>query len=102
MHDPRHEKPYPPVDYDNNGLVDFYIAPYGLYRQGERHHFQEAHLLDKRWQTVKFAGARSAWFDMDNDGDRDLLLMTKQTPTLPIRLINQLPKLDRSYFTHVI
>lgn len=82
------------VDYDNSGAVDFYIAPYGLYRHEANHRFERAKLLDNRWKTALVVEARSAWFDMDNDGDRDLVTITKQAPTLPVRLINKLPKVD--------
>lgn len=82
------------VDYDNNGFIDFYIAPYGLYRQQENQRFERTRLLDKRWKTAQVVEARSAWFDMDNDGDRDFITLTKQTPTLPVRLMNKLPKLN--------
>ena len=82
------------VDYDNDGLYDFYIAPYGLFHQTYNSHFEATGLMDNHLYTSKVVGARSAWSDFDNDGYRDLLAVTKQTPPLHIRLLNKLPKVN--------
>ena len=82
-------------DYDNDGFTDFYIAPYGLYRQNKAHRFERTRRLDKSaWYAQKVIAARSAWADIDNDGDRDLITVVNQTPSLLVRLINKLPKVN--------
>ena len=63
------------VDFDNDGTIDLYLAPQGLYRQipglGK---FELSTLLsdisfpETSWQ------ARSAWFDSNMDGRRDFLV----------------------------
>lgn len=82
------------VDYDNDGLIDFFNVPNGLYQQTPDHRFRSTRLLDRRWRNTSAVDARSVWADMDNDGDRDLLLAVNQTPALHIRLLNRLLNLN--------
>ena len=63
------------VDYDNDGFLDLHTLPDGVFRQqATNHHFEPTNLLainDKK----SFGGyAFTTWFDVDNDGTRDLLL----------------------------
>jgi hypothetical protein len=61
------------VDHDNDGFIDLHTIPSGLYRQVADRRFQAAATLDAgRYEGA--LDARCAWFDADNDGDRDLLL----------------------------
>ncbi len=61
------------VDYDNDGLTDLHVVPGGLFRGYENGKFQATDLLKHKFpQSVK--RARNSWFDIDNDGDLDLLL----------------------------
>jgi hypothetical protein len=91
------------VDYDNDGLLDLYVVPSGLYRQKPNHRFQETQLLDIQFLNFQTWDALSAWFDADNNGTRDLLLTYKQrpslfqkTPSLKERILNQLLKENTS------
>lgn len=91
------------VDYDNDGLMDLHLIPNGLYRQLPNHRFKETHLLDSRIPPLETWEARSAWFDADNNGTRDLLIAYRQTPSLlqpnpnlKQRIINQWQKRDTS------
>ena len=60
------------VDYDNDGNVDLHLIPQGLYRGTRSGRFKRTGEL-----TVgKRAGAAiTTWFDYDNDGLRDPLVM---------------------------
>lgn len=91
------------VDYDNDGLVDLHLIPNGLYRQFPNHQFEETGLLDSRIPPLETWEARCAWFDVDNNGTRDLLMSYRQTPSilqsnpsLKERIINQWQKRDTS------
>ena len=89
------------VDYDNDGLIDLHLVPNGLYRQLPNRQFKETHLLDSRTPPLETWEARTAWFDADNNGTRDLLIAYRQTPSLlqsspglKQRIINQWQKRD--------
>jgi hypothetical protein len=60
------------VDFDNDGLVDLYALPQGLFRQRRDHTFEATGLLTL--PPHKYMAAIANWADFDNDGRRDLLL----------------------------
>ena len=60
------------VDFDNDGLVDLYAVPQGLFRQRRDHTFEATGLLTL--PPHKYMAAIANWADFDNDGRRDLLL----------------------------
>ena len=60
------------VDFDNDGLVDLFAVPQGLYRQRPDHRFEATGLLGV--EAGRYMAAIANWADLDNDGRRDLLL----------------------------
>lgn len=89
------------LDYDNDGRIDLHVAALGIYQQQTSNQFKSTPLLKDHRPIFKTWNALSSWFDVDNDGDRDLLLAYQQTPTvlqptpaLKERLINQIKKYD--------
>ena len=60
------------VDFDNDGLVDLYAFPQGLFRQRRDHGFEATGLL--AFPARKYMAAIANWADFDNDGRRDLLI----------------------------
>ncbi len=64
------------VDYDNDGLVDLYAVPQGLFRQRRDHTFEATGLL--ALPPRKYMAAIVNWADLDNDGRRDLVLALNQ------------------------
>jgi hypothetical protein len=68
------------VDYDNDGAMDLYSVPQGLYKQTDGGHFQRTDLLAV--EPRLYQAAIIHWYDRDNDGKRDLLLALNENPTL--------------------
>jgi hypothetical protein len=67
------------VDYQNDGLLDIHTVPDGLYVQKPKGGFIDSSQLkitQERFSPFKLRSARSAWFDVDNNGTRDLILST--------------------------
>lgn len=60
------------VDFDNDGLVDLFAVPQGLFRQRADHTFESTGLL--ALPEGKYMAAIANWADLDNDGKRELLL----------------------------
>lgn len=60
------------VDFDNDGLIDLYAVPQGLFRQRRDHTFEATGLL--ALTPRKYMAAIVNWADFDNDGRRDALL----------------------------
>jgi hypothetical protein len=60
------------VDFDNDGLVDLYLMPQGLYRQRADRMFVPTGLLVH--PAGRHMAAIANWADLDNDGRRDLVL----------------------------
>lgn len=58
------------VDFDDDGRLDLFTVPQGLFRQEPDHSFSKTGLL----ATGDAYAARVTWFDADNDGDRDMAL----------------------------
>jgi hypothetical protein len=67
------------VDYDNDGLTDFFSVPEGLFRQREDHKFVATNLLVL--PSRKYMAAISNWADLDNDGTRDALIAVEENPS---------------------
>ena len=59
------------VDFDNDGLLDLYAFPQGLFRQRPDHTFERTGLL--AFPSHKYMAAIANWADFDNDGRRDLV-----------------------------
>ncbi|MDJ0902775.1 MAG: CRTAC1 family protein [Xenococcus sp. MO_188.B8] len=64
------------VDYNNDGLMDLHVLPGGIFRQRSDRRFEATHLLESKYFPKPF----STWFDVDNDGDRDLLIAIEDKP----------------------
>lgn len=65
------------VDYDNDGRVDLDTMPQGLFHRDEGGKFQPTGML----VTHRGIGAAiTTWFDYDNDGLRDPVLVTGDAP----------------------
>lgn len=77
---PLHLKTASWLDYDNDGRIDFYAWPQGLYRQLEDGHFVEQDILSMLSPWTVLMDARALWFDFDNDGDLDVLVMHRYFP----------------------
>ena len=60
------------VDFDNDGLIDLYSVPQGLFRQRRDHTFEATGLL--ALPPRKYMAAIANWADLTNDGRRDLIL----------------------------
>jgi hypothetical protein len=60
------------VDFDNDGRVDLYALPQGLYRQKRDHTFEATGLL--AFPARKYMAAIANWADFENTGRRDLLM----------------------------
>jgi hypothetical protein len=68
------------VDYDNDGAMDLYSVPQGLYKQTDSGHFRRTDLLAV--EPRLYQAAIIHWYDRDNDGKRDLLLALNENPSL--------------------
>ena len=68
------------VDVDNDGRTELYTWPDGLFRLGPDGQFTATGLLDIPSPWWPLVDPRVAWFDADNDGDRDLLVMQRFFP----------------------
>ncbi len=68
------------VDFDNDGLVDLYSVPQGLFRQRPDHTFEATGLL--ALPPHKYMAAIANWADLDNDGRRDLVLAVNENFSL--------------------
>jgi ASPIC/UnbV protein/VCBS repeat protein len=64
------------VDFDNDGLVDLYAVPQGLFRQRRDHTFESTGLL--ALPPRKYMAAIANWVDLTNDGRRDLVLAVNE------------------------
>jgi len=60
------------VDFDNDGIVDLYAVPQGLFRQRRDHTFEPTGVLEL--PSRKYMAAIVNWADFDNDGRRDVLI----------------------------
>jgi ASPIC and UnbV/FG-GAP-like repeat len=68
------------VDYDNDGSLDLHAVPNGLYIQKQKGKFvfsSQLKIAQNRFSPFKTFSAISNWFDMDNNGTRDLLSATE-------------------------
>jgi hypothetical protein len=69
----RAEGPVVWIDYQNDGLLDLYAPPGGIYEQRPQGGFAASGLL----ATGNLTQARSVWMDVDGDGDRDGVLTAR-------------------------
>jgi len=80
------------IDYDNNSLMDLYTWPGGIFRQEKTGSFLETGLLHMPSPYWALIDPRALWFDYDNDGDRDLLIMQRFFPqVVQKKLPNAMP-----------
>jgi ASPIC and UnbV/FG-GAP-like repeat len=68
------------VDYDNDGRLDLFTVPDGLFHQGPNHKFERTNLLVLR--PNKYQAAIANWYDKNNDGSMDLLLALEDNASL--------------------
>jgi len=68
------------VDYDNDGRMDLYAWPDGIYRQEGTGQFQQTGLLRMPSPYWPLIDPRVLWFDYDNDGDRDVVISQRFFP----------------------
>lgn len=68
------------VDYDNDGLKDLHVLPGGIFRQANHMQFVPTNQLSFIFD-IAHAESRTTWFDMDNDGDRDVVMAVKYKPS---------------------
>ena len=68
------------VDYDNDGLTDLHTVPAGIYKQGEDHMFSRTNLLTL--PSGLYMAAIINWYDINNDGARDVLIALNENQTL--------------------
>jgi len=71
-------------DYDNDGLQDMLVVPGGLYRQTSPGHFEGTGLLADLFDDLAEPPVHAwiSWFDMDNNGTRDLLATARVRATV--------------------
>jgi hypothetical protein len=60
------------LDFDNDGLLDLHAPPHGVYQQQPDGQFTLARALTATSEPLR--SARTAWFDADNDGSRDVII----------------------------
>ena len=89
------------VDFDNDGKMDLHAAPEGLFIQKNSTTFISSSQLtipENRFSPFSPVDAIAAWFDVDNNGTRDLLLATRWQAKgrWAKRLVNAM-KLDQSF-----
>jgi hypothetical protein len=68
------------IDYDNDGLLDLHTWPQGIYLQLQDGKFEETGILSVPTPWSVLMDARVLWFDFDNDGDRDVLVLQRYFP----------------------
>lgn len=85
------------VDYDNDGWMDLHTLPGKLYRQLPNHQFMATDLLNQDYPTWpeilanrEYHGACANWFDMDNNGTRDVLYTTAPSASGQMNLYRNL------------
>ena len=68
-----------PVDFDNDGNLDVFCLPQGVYRQKENGMYEATG--DLKWRDADgllLWQARANWFDADNDGDMDVIMSVQK------------------------
>jgi hypothetical protein len=60
------------MDFDNDGRIDLFAVPQGLFRQRQDGRFESTGLL--ALPERKYMAAIANWADLDNDGRRDLIV----------------------------
>ncbi len=68
------------VDFDNDGRPDLHTVPAGIFRQREDHTFERTNLLVL--PSNIYMASIINWYDMNNDGARDVLIALNQNQTL--------------------
>jgi hypothetical protein len=64
------------VDFNNDGLLDLHAVPGGLYQQRANRTFERTRILEHE-SPASVDRARCAWFDIDNNGTRDLIMAAR-------------------------
>lgn len=68
------------VDYDNDGMMDLHAVPEGIFRQNQPGRFVSTGALKVgigEFSPYRLVDARASWFDVDNNGSRDLIVSTE-------------------------
>lgn len=65
------------VDYDNDGLLDLFTVPGGLFRQLPDRSFEATGLLQLVVEKADLREARASWFDANGDGYRDVIVSVR-------------------------
>lgn len=66
-------------DFNNDGLPDLHAVPQGLFVQTKDHKFHETKLL--MLPLRRYMAAIVNWFDLDNDGSRDVSMALLKNPS---------------------
>jgi hypothetical protein len=73
------------VDFDNDGLMDLDLVPQGVLHRDNGGVFRETHML----RTPVVGAAITDWFDYDNDGLRDPVIVTGPSEFAPKMLVTR-------------
>lgn len=78
------------VDYDNDGSQEIHAIPGGIYKREDKGRFVQTGLLSSGLGIDKITRAICNWFDIDNNGNLDLVCPHEFFYAKPIRWWNKL------------